>query len=248
MSEKSSILRISYFVRNLRSRQLFSALQRYCHGSVLDVGGWDFHRTARRRRIPFDSWTVLEVARERLPQDSDEKVRILVGDGCDMPFNEESFETVINVQVLEHVFDPISMVQEMCRVLKPRGHLIALIPCTSALHMAPHHYYNFTRFWIQEALNRNCMQLLEIRPLGGVWSSMASHLIYFVLKSVRIRGMSTSESRRSRLFYGFYPLMLLFAVVALPICMVFSLGDLTEEPNNHLIVARKTAVQDRTDI
>jgi hypothetical protein len=120
-----------------------------------------------------------------------------------------------------------------------------LIPWTSTLHMVPQHYYNFTRFWIQEALNRNYMQQVEIRPLGGVWSSMASHLIYFVLKSVRIRGMSTTESRRTFLFYLLYPVMLLFALVALPICMIFSLGDLREEPNNHLVVARKMTTQQR---
>ena len=97
-------------------------------------------------------------------------------------------------------------------------------------------------------MNRNAMEALEIRPLGGVWSSMASHLVYFVFKSIRLRGMSTNECRRSALFYVFYPLMLLFALVALPICMVFSLGDLTEEPNNHLVVARKAAVEHGLDV
>jgi hypothetical protein len=33
--------------------------------------------------------------------------------------------------------------------------------------------------------------------------------------------------------------MLLYAAISLPVMMLFSLGDLTEEPNNHLVVARK---------
>ena len=33
--------------------------------------------------------------------------------------------------------------------------------------------------------------------------------------------------------------MLLFALVSIPICMILSIGDLTEEPNNYLVVAQK---------
>jgi len=219
---------------------LFSSLNRYCRGSVLDVGGADFYRVALQRGVPFDSWTVLEVD-ERAVSDvpPDRGIRVELGDGCQMTFPDESYDTVINVQVLEHVFEPNAMMSEMCRVLKTGGHLIMLVPQTSTLHMAPHHYYNFTRFWIEEALRRNDMDTLALQPMGGVWSSMASHLIYFVLQSLRVNGMSTAEHRRNVFFYLLYPLMVLFALVAFPLCMVLSLGDLTEEPNNHLVVARK---------
>jgi hypothetical protein len=33
--------------------------------------------------------------------------------------------------------------------------------------------------------------------------------------------------------------MAVFAAAAIPVCLLFSLGDLSEEPNNHLVVARK---------
>ncbi len=239
MSRPSVLTRALYWARDIRSRRLFKSLRRYCRGAVLDVGGSDFCLTIAHEGVPFDAWTVLEIDRQSLPTTTDPRFRLEVGDGCAMTFADDNYDTVVNIQVLEHVFEPNAMMHEMCRVLRPGGHLIMLIPQTSTLHMLPHHYYNFTRFWIQEALRRNGMEQIELQPIGGAWSSMASHLLYLVLQSLRARGMSTAECRRNPLFYLLYPLMVLFVAVAFPICLFLSLGDLTEEPNNHLVVARK---------
>jgi len=131
------------------------------------------------------------------------------------------------------------MIREMCRVLKDSGILIVLVPQTSTIHMAPHHYYNFTRFFLEEAMRRSHMKIIELTPLGGAWSSMASHLVYFFFQAVRFPGMSIGECKRNILFYLLFPLMVVFVGVALPFYLLFALGDLTEEPNNHLLVACK---------
>ncbi len=239
MKHKSFSLKLFYIARNIRSRQLFRSLHNYCRGSVLDVGGWDFYKTVCQKGIPFDNWTVLELEESSQSDLPDKRILFEVGDGCAMSFPDASYDTVVNLQVLEHVFEPNLMMREMCRVLRPGGHLIMLIPQTSTLHLIPHHYYNFTRFWIQEALQRNGMENLELRPLGGIWSSLASHLVYFVFQSFRYKSMSAKEFHRPLLFYVLFPLMILFAVISFPISLILSLGDLTEEPNNHLVVARK---------
>jgi len=231
-------VKLFYAARNILSRRLFSALREYCRGNVLDVGGWGFYRTASRRGIRFDHWTILEYG-AGLTDKSRSEVTVEYGNGCDMKYPPGSFDTVLNIQVLEHVFSPNLMIAEMCRVLRPGGNLIMLIPQTSTLHMVPNHYYNFTRFWIEEAMRRNGMEVLELVPLGGVWRSMASHLIYAVFQAMRTGYVSPKEIRRPLLFYPLLPLMLAFTLAAVPACLLFSLGDLEEEANNHLVVARK---------
>ena len=131
------------------------------------------------------------------------------------------------------------MVDELARVLKPGGHGILLIPQTSTMHLAPNFYYNFSRFWIFEAMKRANLELIEFRALGGIWSSMASHLVYFVLQASRRPGMSDSAIKRRPMFWLLLPVQLLFAAIATPICMLLSMGDLQEEPNNHTLVVRK---------
>jgi SAM-dependent methyltransferase len=167
------------------------------------------------------------------------RVALVRGDGCAMSFPDASFDTVLNLQVLEHVFEPIRMVQEIARVLKPGGHAIFLIPTTSTMHLAPHYFGNFSRFWIEEAMRRARLEIVELAPLGGVWSSASSHALYFFLQAFRVEGMSDAHIRRPASFYVLFPLQALWALITIPVGLVLGLGDLAEEPNNHLVVVRK---------
>jgi SAM-dependent methyltransferase len=168
-----------------------------------------------------------------------ERVNLLRGDGCELGVATESVDTIVSVQVLEHVFEPIKMVNELARVLKPGGYGVLLLPTTSTMHFAPQFHQNFSRYWIFEAMRRAHLDIVEFRALGGVWSSMASHLVYFFLQAARVEGMTDRRIRRSPLFFALLPLQAVFALIAIPICMVLSLGDLGEEPNNHAVVVRK---------
>ena len=241
MAGKSALLRFLYAARDLRSRALFAELRERCRGAVLDVGGGDFFLTARAKGIPFDTWTTLEPAPASAPRIDDPRFRLVAGDGCRMELADGSFDTVLAVQVLEHVFEPIRMVEEIRRVLRPGGCAVLLVPQTGTMHLAPRWYGNLSRPWIEAAVARAGLEVVEIRPLGGAWSTIASRLLYFFLQSFRVEGMSSRQCRRRPLFYVLWPFMALFAVLAIPVCLVFSLGDLAEEPNNHLVVARRPA-------
>ncbi|MBF0225760.1 MAG: methyltransferase domain-containing protein [Desulfobacterales bacterium] len=233
------LIRFLYLARDISSRKMFEILKKYCSGNVLDVGGGNFYKTVIKKNIQFTKWVVLE---HFSVSSNDERIIHVFADGCEMPFQDKSFDTVLNIQVLEHVFEPQKMVEEISRVLKPKGYAIFLIPQTSTIHFMPghfSHYYNFTRFWIEESLRRAGLKQELILPIGGVWSSMLSHIIYFFFQSVGYTGMSHKECKRNIFFYFFYPLMIVFAFLCIPFVLIFSFGDLSEEPNNHLVVAQK---------
>jgi len=239
MKKKSLVEKFTFWARNMRVSALFQALKQYCRGDVLDVGGRDFYLLVKERDIAFSSWTTLDRSDKFISVIQDEKFRLVIGDGCQMSFEEGQFDTVVNVLVLEHVFEPQKMVNEMARVLKKGGHGIFLIPQTAVLHELPEHYYNFTRFWIYEAMKQAGLQIVELNPVGGVWSSMASHLVYFFLQSFRAQGLSARECKRNAWFYILFPLMAVYAVISIPLCLILGWGDLTEEPNYHLVVTKK---------
>jgi len=239
MSERPLLTRLLYAARDFRSRAMFAVLREHCGGAVLDVGGGKFFTSARDHGARFERWVTLEVAAADLPEREDARQQGVVGDGCRLPFASASFDTALSVQVLEHVFEPIRMVTEIGRVLRPGGKAILLIPQTSTTHLAPHYYSNFSRFWIHEAMRKNHLEIVKLESIGGVWTTMASHLVYFFLQAARVKGMSDPAIRRGAMFYLLFPFMVVWAIVALPVCLVLSLGDLEEEPNNHLVVARK---------
>jgi SAM-dependent methyltransferase len=120
VKDKPLWIRWLYAARDLRSGVLYAALARHCRGDVLDVGGWDFFLTARKRGLGFERWTTLEHDPERAlspAEIGDERVRLVHGDGCAMDFADASFDTVLCIQVVEHVLEPLRMVSEIGRVL-----------------------------------------------------------------------------------------------------------------------------------
>lgn len=243
LTEKSLVLRAAYLVRDLRARPTFEALERYAQGDVLDIGGWDFVRTVLKRpAIRFRTWTTVEPDLGLLRAAKDPRHRILCTDGCRLGIRDASVDTVVNVHVLEHVMEPLEMVREIARVLRPGGHAILLVPQTSAMHSAPHHYYNFTRSWIREALASSALEVVDLRPLGGLWTTTASHLLYLFAHALRLPGYSTSEDRRGVLFYVLLPLMAVAAIAGVAVSLLFSLGDLTESATDHLVIARRRSI------
>lgn len=237
--KKNAVAKFRYAARNLRAGGLFAALRQYARGDVLDVGGRDFYLTAKTQQVPFKSWTTLEPNADHQLAIEDPNFKSVSGDGCRMEFAANTFDTVLNVQVLEHVFEPIKMVHEITRVLRPKGYAIIFLPQGSVPHELPYNYYNFTRPWIEKAMQDAGLEIIKIEPDGGLWSTLASFYLHFFLQVFRAKGFSGPEYRRNAAFYLLVPFMAVFSLISLPICLFFSLGDMTEVTNNYLVVARK---------
>jgi SAM-dependent methyltransferase len=67
----------------------------------------------------------------------------VVGDARDMPFPDGSIDVVLITQVLEHIPDPIAVIGEIWRVLKPSGTLILSVPSIFPQHGSPGDYWRY---------------------------------------------------------------------------------------------------------
>lgn len=52
----------------------------------------------------------------------------LIDDATSLPFDDDSFDVATCIEVLEHLFAPHLAAQEICRVLRPGGLMIATVP------------------------------------------------------------------------------------------------------------------------
>jgi len=52
-----------------------------------------------------------------------------VADALKLPIKDAAFDIVVSYGVIEHVSDPVRMVQEIARVLKPGGRVLIYTPC-----------------------------------------------------------------------------------------------------------------------
>lgn len=71
------------------------------------------------------------------------KTRI-IADAHDIPLESESVDGIIVQAVLEHVIDPLRVVEEAHRVLKPGGFIYAETPFMQQVHFQPYDFYRFT--------------------------------------------------------------------------------------------------------
>ncbi len=65
----------------------------------------------------------------------------VVGDGFKLPFKDNSFDAVVFSEVIEHVWNPKSMLDEISRVLTKNGRLYLTTP--NVLD-----FYRYVRFWL----------------------------------------------------------------------------------------------------
>jgi SAM-dependent methyltransferase len=166
-------------------------------------------------------------------------VHTRVGDGQALDLEGNQFDTVLSIQVLEHVFEPIRMVEELYRNVKPGGHVVIMVPQTANIHHAPHHYQNFTRYWLDAAAYRLGAEVVQYQPMGGAWSSIASRLLLQYPGALGLAGYKHPGAKRSLRFWLLFPIGLIISAITFPLAMVMSLGDMDEEANNHLMVLRK---------
>jgi SAM-dependent methyltransferase len=87
-----------------------------------------------------------------------------------LPFRNGSFDTVLGLSMLTYLPEPLRMLEEAHRVLRPGGTLILEFTQMVPLHDEPHDYFRFTRYGAQYLLERAGFEPLEYLPIGGLWA------------------------------------------------------------------------------
>jgi SAM-dependent methyltransferase len=98
---------------------------------------------------------------------------------CDIgdmkPIPDESFGLVLNLESLEHISNPQKAIDEIHRILRPKGLLILTTVMQFKTHLAPRDYWRFTPDGIELLLNRfkilDCTLEKSLKNPIGVWAT-----------------------------------------------------------------------------
>ena len=106
----------------------------------------------------------------------------VVGDAHNLPFKNNSFDTVWCDAVLEHVRCPKKVVVEMYRVLKKGGHVFVVTPFIHKYHEHPNDFYRWTSSGLEELFESEGIKKEAVGVYRGPTSALFSFLSeYFTL-------------------------------------------------------------------
>ncbi len=147
------------------------------------------------------------------------------------PFRDGSFDTVMGLSMLTYLPEPIRMVREAHRVLKPGGVLILEFTQMVPLHDEPHDFFRFTRYGAEYLLEQAGFEPLEYIPIGGLWARVGLTMI---------AGLNRVNRGPTRVLTEI-PVRILYAVIQLICELLDRLFFDPREVLSHLVVARRRA-------
>lgn len=97
-------------------------------------------------------------------------------DAVDIP-EDVKYDAILCTEVLEHVPDPVKVVEKIARLVKPGGDILLTAPFSSLTHFAPYHYATgFSSYFYNLHLDRLGCEILEITPNGGYFDFLDQEL------------------------------------------------------------------------
>ena len=108
---------------------------------------------------------------------ADENIDVFY-DGKTIPFPDNSFDSVFSSEVFEHVFSLQEILPEISRIIKPGGKLLVTCPFAWEEHEIPVDYARYTRFALQDMLEKNGF-IVRITDKNGHFV-MALHQLFIV--------------------------------------------------------------------
>ena len=177
-----------YFVR----RNLFKFFKLYAHkldGKLLDIGcGIKPYKNLFRH---CESYVGVDIEKENVQNLAD-----FTYDGKTFPFEDETFDSAICSEVLEHVFEPNFFLKQINRVVKKNGFIIFSVPFLFGEHEQPYDYARYTSFGLKHILKEENFEILSQVKLGNNLSTLSqllNHYFYNKLyknKNFFFRGIS----------------------------------------------------------
>ena len=107
--------------------------------------------------------------------------------GTEVPFGDNSFDSIVCFEVLEHVFNPDVFLKEANRVLKTGGKAIFTVPFIWDEHEQPFDYARYSSFGLKSLFKKNGFTICENRKYicdPRLLTLLANAYIYNVIKKL----------------------------------------------------------------
>lgn len=121
-------------------------------------------------------WRILGLRRDVvITLDIDPAVQpSVIHDGVSrIPWSDESFGSVLLMNCLYAFPDPLAVMKEVCRILRPYGVVAMSFPLIFPYTPEPYDFRRFTEDGIRYMCSESGFSVTHIMPLGGRWTAAA---------------------------------------------------------------------------
>ena len=147
-----------------RAKKVIEGLELKKGERVLDLGCGNGYYLSLLNRLGLNLNLVgIDIDKSALIDDAkfigDKKVKLMLANGSDIPFPQNSFDKVVMSEVIEHVEDEKAVLGEVFRVLK-KGGILSLTTCN----------IDYPFFW--DPLNWTLQHFFNIHIKSGFWAGI----------------------------------------------------------------------------
>ncbi len=181
-------------------------------GQVLDLGAgtirssyFEFFQKAGPMEV-----TSVDMTRDRKPD-------VVADLEQGIPLADQSFDSVLCFNLLEHIFNHERLIGDSYRVLKPGGRLVGYVPFLVNFHPDPFDYFRYTRQALERLMQNAGFRGVVVTSIGrGPVTAAWSQIAYILPRLVRwpitliAFGLDRLLVRLKPAFGRLYPLGYLF--------------------------------------
>lgn len=187
----------SRLISTLTARTVQDALNRNAKGRLLDLGCGSVPYYGAYRdwvsEVTCVDWANTLHGNKYLDKEAD------LTKPLDFPDN--SFDTVILSDVLEHIPIPLDLCREISRILSPRGKFIMNVPFFYWLHETPHDYHRYTEYALQRFMDESGLIILELKTFGGAIEIVSDILSKNLMSIPKLGRFAAAALQRSSLWF-----------------------------------------------
>lgn len=140
-------------------------------GHVLDIGAGD--------RPSY--WRFVEKPRRLTTLDIDRSSRpaIVASLEVSLPLKAACVDTVVALNVFEHVYGGPELAREIHRVLRPGGRILCSVPFLVPIHADPYDFMRYTGWALHRLFTDAGFSGVEVVAYGGYFAALAEHVNRF---------------------------------------------------------------------
>lgn len=164
-------------------RLLYPKLEKWAlSGLVLDLGGArdsDYHRL-------FEGTYTIQVANN----DKDAHPDFLFDFENKFPIDDHSFDTVLCLNTLEHIYNYGQFLNEAKRVLNPGGKIVLAVPFLVQVHPSPKDYFRYSVQALRLMFESSGFEQVSVVAVGRGPFTATVQILYNVLHVAPLRAMT----------------------------------------------------------